>query len=104
MESQNQSTHLWRRPATDLAAAVRAREISSVEVVRSFLDRIEETNPHLAALVDVRPDEALADARRADEAVAAGAELGPLHGVPVSTKINTDQRGHVTSHGVPALA
>ncbi|MFD5625500.1 amidase [Streptomyces sp. NPDC127072] len=104
MESQNQSTHLWQRPATDLAAAVRAREISSVEVVRSFLDRIEETNPHLAALVDVRPEEALADARRADEAVAAGAELGPLHGVPVSTKINTDQRGHVTSHGVPALA
>ncbi|MGW0333184.1 amidase [Streptomyces sp. NPDC003011] len=104
MESQNPAAQLWQRSATELAAAIRARDISSTEVVRSCLERIEETNPQLAALVDLRPDEALAEARRADEAVAAGAELGPLHGVPVSTKINTDQRGHVTSHGVPALA
>ncbi|WP_428950503.1 amidase [Streptomyces sp. cg35] len=104
MENQHPAAELWQRTATDLAAAIRTREVSSVDVVRSCLDRIEETNPRLAALVDLRPEEALADARRADEAVAAGAELGALHGVPVSTKINTDQRGHVTSHGVAALA
>lgn len=104
MESQNQAAPPWQRPATDLAAAIRTREISCVEVVRSFLERIEETNPRLSALSDVRPDEALAEARRADDAVVAGADLGPLHGIPVSTKINTDQRGRVTSHGVPALA
>ncbi|MER7395791.1 amidase [Streptomyces sp. NPDC000151] len=95
---------LWQRTATDLAGAIRRREISSVEVVRSCLARIEETNPYLRALVDIRPDEALADARRADQAVAQGGELGPLHGVPVSIKINTPQRGYVTSHGVAALA
>ncbi|MFH8486837.1 amidase [Streptomyces longisporoflavus] len=104
METRNPAAEPWQRTATDLADAIRRREVSSVEVVRSCLARIEQTNPRLAALVDIRPDEALADARRADRDVAAGGELGPLHGVPVSTKINTDQRGHVTSHGVAALA
>lgn len=95
---------LWQRTATDLAARIRVGEISAVEVMRSCLGRIEETNGALNALVDVRPDEALAAARAADRAVAAGADLGPLHGVPVSIKINTDQRGHATSNGVRALA
>ncbi|MFJ8650332.1 amidase [Streptomyces sp. NPDC093546] len=104
MGTAAQPTELWQRTATDLAAAVRAREVSAVEVVRSCLDRIEETNPRLNALVDVRPDEALADARRADEAVAAGADLGPLHGVPVSIKVNTEQKGYATTNGVAAFA
>ncbi|MGW7079908.1 amidase [Streptomyces sp. NPDC054866] len=104
MEPQNPPAALWQRTASDLAAAIRTREISSADVVRSCLARIEETNPRLAALTDVRPDEALAAARRADQAVIAGEELGPLHGVPVSTKINTDQEGYATSHGVAALA
>lgn len=104
MATPSRPTALWQRTAGELAAAVRSRAISSEEVVRSCLDRIEEVNPRLNALVEVRPEEALADARRADEAVAAGADLGPLHGVPVSIKINTDQRGHATSNGVPALA
>ncbi|MEV6756680.1 amidase [Streptomyces sp. NPDC051214] len=104
METQNPDAQLWQRTATDLARAIRQREVSSEEVVRSCLARIEETNPRLNALVDIRPERALADARRADRAVAAGDELGPLHGIPVSTKINTDQRGFATSHGVAALA
>ncbi|MYX44112.1 amidase [Streptomyces sp. SID89] len=104
MESQNPAAEPWQRSALDLAAAIRTREVSAVEVARSCLARIEATNPRLNALFDIRPDEVLADARRADEAVAAGDPLGPLHGVPVSTKINTDQRGHVTSNGVAALA
>ncbi|MEU0743510.1 amidase [Streptomyces sp. NPDC006134] len=104
MATPPRPTAPWQRTATDLAAAIRAREISSAEVVRSCLDRIEEVNPRLNALADVRPEEALAAARRADEAVAAGAELGPLHGVPVSIKINTEQKGYATSNGVPALA
>ncbi|KOX16120.1 amidase [Nocardiopsis sp. NRRL B-16309] len=94
----------WRHSATEIAAAIRGREVSAVEVVRSHLDRVEEANTDLAALADVRPEEALDQARRADRAVAAGADLGPLHGVPVSTKINTDQRGYATSNGVRAFA
>lgn len=104
METHTPAVQPWQLTATELAAAIRSREVSSVEVVQSCLDRIAQTNPRLAALSDVRPDEALAAAREADRAVLAGEELGPLHGIPVSTKINTDQRGHVSSHGVAALA
>ncbi|MPY56196.1 amidase [Streptomyces spongiae] len=104
MHTQDPASELWQLGATDLAAAIRARKVSAVEVTQSCLNRIEATNPYLNALVEVRPEEALDQARRADEAVAAGADLGPLHGVPVSTKINTAQRGHATSHGVPAFA
>ncbi|USQ86408.1 amidase [Streptomyces phaeoluteigriseus] len=104
MATPTRPTELWQLSATELASAVRSREVSSVDLVRSCLDRIEATNPRLNALVDVRPEEALAGARRADEQVASGAELGPLHGVPVSIKINTEQRGHATSNGVAALA
>ncbi|MFF0567559.1 amidase [Streptomyces sp. NPDC004041] len=104
MGKHEPSAALWQRSATDLAEAIRTREVSSEELVRSCLDRIEETNPRLNALVDVRPEEALAAARRADAAVAAGDELGPLHGIPVSIKINTDQKGYATSNGVAALA
>ncbi|MBG0832687.1 amidase [Planomonospora sp. ID67723] len=95
---------LWQLSATQLAAGIRTGEISAVDVVESCLGRIEDVNPTLNALVDVRPEEALADARRADAAVAAGETLGPLHGVPVSTKINTPQRGSLMSHGLAALA
>ncbi|WP_106400781.1 amidase [Actinocorallia populi] len=95
---------LWQWPATRLAAGIRDREISSVEVAESCLARIEAVNPALNALVDVRPEETLADARRADEAVAAGEPLGPLHGVPVSTKINTAERGRLLTLGLSAMA
>ncbi|WP_425828502.1 amidase [Streptomyces fractus] len=104
MENPGRDTELWQRSATELAAAVRAREVTSYEIVTSCLDRIEKTNPEVNALVEVRPEEAVAAARRADAAVAAGEELGPLHGVPVSIKVNTEQRGHATTNGVAALA
>ncbi|MFD0687260.1 amidase [Actinomadura fibrosa] len=93
---------LWQLSATQIAAGVRERAVSSADVVRACLDRIADVNPALNALVDVRPEEALAAADRADAAVAAGERLGPLHGVPVSTKLNTAQRGALTSHGLKA--
>ncbi|MDX6741369.1 amidase [Actinocorallia sp. A-T 12471] len=95
---------LWQLSATELAAGIRDREFSSVEAVRSFLGRIEAVNPALNALVEVLPDDALEAARHADQAVAAGAELGPLHGVPVNTKINTSERGKLASHGLTIAA
>ncbi|GAA3228246.1 amidase [Actinocorallia longicatena] len=95
---------LWQLSATELAAGIATGDFSSEETVRSCLGRIEETNPVLNALVDVRPEDALAAARLADAAVAAGAELGPLHGVPVSTKLNTAERGALTSHGLSVAA
>jgi amidase len=94
---------LWRWTAVDVARGVRTRAISSREVVESCLARIDEVNPHLNALIEVSPDESLEMADAADRAVAAGEPLGPLHGVPVSIKVNSDQAGHVTTNGVVAF-
>jgi amidase len=95
---------LWQWSATQTAAAVKSKQVSAVEVTTSCLERIEAVNGHLNALVDVSADEAMEGARLADQMVAAGQGLGPLHGVPTSIKINTAQKGHATSHGISAWA
>lgn len=69
----------------------------------SCLKRIEEVNPKVNALVEVLAEGALRAADASDRSVLKGEELGPLHGVPVATKINTDQAGHVTTDGVVAF-
>src|SRR5699024_10463435 len=70
---------------------------------QSSLNRIEEVNPKLNALVEVYGDEALLAADEADQKVAAGEKLGPLHGVPTSIKVNTDEKGKATTNGVVAF-
>lgn len=95
--------NLWQWPATALARAIASGEISCREAVRATLDRIAQVNPALNAIVEVRADEALAAADLADAAVRSGYGLGPLHGVPVTTKVNVDQRGCATTNGVVAF-
>jgi amidase len=95
---------LWALSAVEVARGVRTRAFSAREVVQACLARIAATNPQLNALVEVSADEAWAAAAEADAAVASGAALGPMHGVPVAVKANTDQAGHATSNGVPAWA
>jgi amidase len=97
-------SELWRKSAVELAAMIRDREVSSREVVQAHLDRIEAVNPHLNAIVRLLPDQALAAADAADRAVADGARLGPLHGVPFTVKENIDVAGTPTTQAVPALA
>ncbi|MBP0630697.1 amidase family protein [Cupriavidus sp. AcVe19-1a] len=94
---------LWRWSAASIAAAVRKREVSCREVVTSVLARIEEINPRINALAEVLAEEALASADAADRLVAEGGPLGPLHGVPVTIKINVDQAGHATTNGVVTM-
>lgn len=98
------STELWRKSATDLAKIIREKEASSVEVVQAHLDRIKAVNDKLNAITVVLTDEALRMAVEADKAVAAGDDLGPLHGVPVTVKENIDLTGSATTEGVPAFA
>ena len=71
--------------ATTLAELIRTRELSPVEVVQAHLNRIEAVNPKINAIVTVA-DGALKAAKVAEAAVLAGHELGPLHGVPITTK------------------
>ena len=81
-------------PANSLAAQIRKKEISPVEVARIHLDRIERLNPKLNAFVDYKPDLVLEQARAAESAVQRGDALGPLHGVPLSIKSSIDVAGH----------
>ncbi len=92
----------WQWSAAAIATAVRTRAVTASDVAASVLDRIRATNPTLDALVDVDEEDVLAAAAAADRAVADGRALGPLHGVPTSIKINTDQRGLPTTNGVVA--
>jgi amidase/aspartyl-tRNA(Asn)/glutamyl-tRNA(Gln) amidotransferase subunit A len=72
--------------AADLAARIRRRDLSPVEVMDAVLGRIEERNPSLNALVFTAFDEARDQAREAETALMSGAPLGPLHGVPTAVK------------------
>jgi len=80
--------------AREIAAQIRRKAVSPVEVARVHLDRIERLNPRLNAFVDCQPEAVLAQARAAEKAVRSGNELGPLHGVPVSIKSSIDVAGH----------
>ncbi|SEO95730.1 aspartyl-tRNA(Asn)/glutamyl-tRNA(Gln) amidotransferase subunit A [Methylobacterium sp. ap11] len=86
--------------ATALAALVRTKQISPVEVVRAHLDRIEAVDPKVNAIVTVAAG-ALAAAKQAEAAVMAGGELGPLHGVPFTVKDSIDTAGVMTQRGSP---
>jgi amidase len=93
----------WRLSATELAEAIRARRISAREATHSVLDRIDEINPRINALVGVHHESALTAADAADAALARGDAVGALHGVPVSIKVNIDVAGEPTTDGVLAF-
>ncbi len=80
--------------ATRIAAAIRDKSVSPLEVARMYLERIERLNPKLNAFVDWQPDRVLQQARAAEKAVMRGDELGSLHGVPLSIKSAIDVAGH----------
>ncbi|HMK31425.1 MAG TPA: amidase [Terriglobales bacterium] len=76
-----------------MADAVHRKDVSPAELVELHLERIEELNPKLNAYVDLRAKEARAEAAAAEAAVLAGAELGAMHGVPISIKSSIDVAG-----------
>ncbi len=85
--------------AKALAQAIRNKEVSSEEVVRAYLERIEEVNPKLNAVVQLTAESALHQARKVDAALARGEIKGPLHGVPVTIKDNIETAGVVCTAG-----
>jgi aspartyl-tRNA(Asn)/glutamyl-tRNA(Gln) amidotransferase subunit A len=90
--------------ATDLGQRLHAREISPVELAQSYLDRIGTLGPRLNAFVTVAPERALAQARRAEEEIAAGRVRGPLHGVPYGVKDLLAIKGLKTTLGAKPFA
>ncbi|HUS96397.1 MAG TPA: amidase, partial [Hyphomicrobiaceae bacterium] len=85
--------------ATAIAAAIRAKKISSVEATTIALDRIEKAHVRCNSLVSLDREEALAAARDADAALGRGEPLGPLHGVPLAHKDMFDRTGKIASWG-----
>ena len=77
---------VWSQGAVELAGLIRRRTVSVVEVVESFLRRIEAVNPAINAVVTLAADSAIDEARAADRSIAAGMVAGPLHGVPFTAK------------------
>jgi amidase len=94
---------LWQLDATEVARLIRVGQASSREVVGACLARMDAVNGKLNAVVRRMDEEALAAADAADAARAHGEALGPLHGVPVTIKINTDQKDYPTDNGVVAF-
>ena len=72
--------------ATELARRIRRKELSAKEVIEAHLRQIEKVNPSVNAIVTLVPELALKRAHEADEALARGKDVGPLHGLPVAHK------------------
>ena len=83
---------------------IRRRELTSVSLTSSLLERIAASEPLLNASIEVLHDEALAAAEQADSRLAEGQAVGPLHGIPLGVKDNIAVRGHPTTAGSLILA
>lgn len=92
-------TELWCLPATELAHLVRTRQVSARQAAEAALQRLDAVNPRINAIVEHRPERVREQADRVDRMIAHGDDPGPLAGVPVTVKINTDQAGFATTNG-----
>ena len=92
---------LCLRPATELAALIRSRQLSARELTDACLARIAEFDGRVNAVVTLDADGARAAADAADAALAGGEELGPLHGLPVAHKDTHATGGMRTTWGSP---
>jgi len=90
--------------AREMAAAVRERRVSARELLDLHLARIEERNPELNAIVSLDVERAVKGAWAADEHLARGGALGPLHGLPFAVKDTHAVAGWRTTYGSPLFA
>ena len=93
-------TELWRLDASEIAARVSARDLSATEVTEQSLQRQQQVNPAINAVVQALPEQALAAAAAVDERIARGESAGPLAGVPITIKVNIDQQGCANTNGI----
>ena len=79
-------TDLAYLPATEIRSMIAEKKVSSVEMTKLYLDRIDALDSQFNSYLTVTSDLALEMAEEADRAVARGDDLGPLHGLPISIK------------------
>src|SRR5579862_8745584 len=85
--------------ATEMADLIRRRKLSARECLDAHLKQIERVNPKVNAIVTIVAEQAIENARKADEAQARGASLGPLHGLPIAHKDLVETAGIRTTFG-----
>jgi amidase len=85
--------------ATEMADLIRRKKLSARETLDAHLKQIERVNPKVNAIVTLVAEQAIENARKADEAQAHGVALGPLHGLPIAHKDLVDTAGIRTTYG-----
>jgi len=95
---QSVMTNLNQLSLLELATLIRDKQVSSVEVVESFITQIETANPNLNAIVTLN-DRLLDQAKAADDQLSQGRQLGMLHGLPITIKDTIDIAGLRTTSG-----
>jgi aspartyl-tRNA(Asn)/glutamyl-tRNA(Gln) amidotransferase subunit A len=91
-------------PVEALAARLRARALSPVELTQGYLARIARVSPRLSAFITITDELALAEAHEAEREIAAGRWRGPLHGIPYALKDVVDTKGIRTTFGAKPYA
>lgn len=87
------------RSVRDLGELIRTRQITSTQLTKMYLDRLKRYGPQLECVVTITEELALAQARRADDEIAAGTYRGPLHGIPYGAKDLLAVKGYKTTWG-----
>ncbi|MFQ6029047.1 MAG: amidase [Dehalococcoidia bacterium] len=90
--------------ATQLADLIKSREVSPVEATQAYLERIAEVDGQLASYITVCREEALAQARQAEQEISAGNYRGPMHGIPVAVKDQFNTKDIRTTGGSTILS
>ena len=89
------------KDASELVNSIKNKNLSSVELLETFLDRIEKINPEINAVVTLDAERALQKATKADAAIAKGEDWGSLHGLPMTVKDAYEVEGIVSTGGNP---
>jgi aspartyl-tRNA(Asn)/glutamyl-tRNA(Gln) amidotransferase subunit A len=92
------------QPVSKLAALLKSRQLSPVELVRAYLDRIDAVNDRVRAFLTITRDQALAQAQQAEREITAGRYRGPLHGIPYAPKDLLATKGIRTTNGSKVTA
>src|ERR1043166_922911 len=89
---------------SEIAPLIRKKQISPLELTKSFLDRIKKLNPALNAYLAMMEEQAITAARSAEREISKRIYRGPLHGIPFSIKDNIATKGVTTTAGSKILA
>ena len=103
-EAAAMDNDITMKSASELAGAIRSKQLSSKSIVEAHLEQIAKVNPKLNAVVQVTAEAARKEADEADAALARGDVKGPLHGVPVTIKDTLETAGVICTGGTKGRA